>query len=87
MADGYRLMSDEQPDSEVQSSLVERIFPNPDNVSEGEYLTIYEFLQSPDIDNDPEMIAGALKEFSGWAQHMLLRMQELGIIGSDKASD
>jgi hypothetical protein len=68
-------------------SLVERIFPNPDTVSQGEYFAMYEFLQNPDIDNDPEMIAGVLREFSGWAKYMLRRMQELDLIGGDEMSD
>ena len=80
MTNGYEPMSDEQPDNEKLSSLVERIFPKPGNVSEGEYLAIYDFLQSPDINNDPEMIAGVLREFSGWAQYLLRRMQESGLI-------
>ncbi len=87
MANGYEPTSDEQLDGEDQSSLVERIFPNPDSVSEGEYLAIYDFLQSPDINNDPEMIAGALREFSGWALHLLQRMQESGLIDSAETND
>ena len=75
------------PDEETQLSLVERVFDNPDIVSQGEYLAIYEFLQNPDISNDPEMIAGVLKEFSGWAKYMLRRMQELGLIGGDEMKD
>jgi hypothetical protein len=82
MANSYEPTSDEQPDGEAQSSLVERIFPNPDSVSEGEYLAIYDFLQSPDINNDSEMIAGVLREFSGWAQYLLKRMRESGLIDS-----
>ncbi|MBI3243136.1 MAG: hypothetical protein HYZ49_12655 [Chloroflexi bacterium] len=87
MANRYKLMSDEQPDGEVQPSLVERIFPNPDNVSEGEYLAIYDFLQSPDINNDPEMIAASLREFSGWAQYLLQQMQESGPIDRAETGD
>lgn len=87
MANGYKLMGDEPLDDEGQLSLVERVFPNPDTVCEGEYITIYEFLLSPDISNDPEMIASVLKEFSGWAQYMLRRMQELGLIGGDEMVD
>jgi len=87
MANGHELMRDEQLDDEDQSSLVEKIFPNPDTVSQGEYITMYEFLLSPDISNDPEMIAGVLREFSGWAEHMLRRMQELGLIGGDEMTD
>jgi len=67
-------------EEEDQQSLVERIFPHPDTVCEGEYITIYEFLLSPDIRNDPELIAGALDEFSGWAQYMLGQMRQRGLI-------
>jgi hypothetical protein len=86
MVNGHKLM-DEPPDSADQLSLVERVFPNPDTVSQGEYITIYELLLSPDISNDPEMIAGVLREFSGWAAYMLRRMQELGLIGGDEMVD
>jgi len=80
-------MDDEPPDDRGQLSLVERIFPNPDKTSEGEYIAMYEFLQNPDISNDPGMIAGVLREFSGWAGYMLQRMQELGLIGGDEKND
>jgi len=62
-----------------QPSLVERTFLDPDTVSQGEYFAIYEFLLSPDIKNDPEMIAGVLEEFAGWAQYMLKQIQEAGL--------
>jgi hypothetical protein len=65
---------------EYHPSLVERVFDEPNTVCEGEYATIYEFLLNPDIGNDPDAIAGALKEFSGWAHYMLERMQGLGLI-------
>ena len=71
MANGYKLMEDEPLDDEDQLSLVERVFPNLDKVSEGEYIALYEFLLNPDISNDPEMIASVLREFSGWAQSRL----------------
>ena len=76
--------ANESPDEHSQLSLVERVFPNPDTVSQGEYFAIYEFLQNPDICNDPEMIAAILIEFSGWAEYMLRRMHELGLIGGDE---
>jgi len=65
---------------EEDLSLVEKVFPNPKNVCQGEYYAIYEFLLNPDIRDDPEAIAGVLGEFSGWAVHLLKRMQELGLI-------
>jgi hypothetical protein len=71
------------PDPLVETSpisLVERVFGSPDTVCEGEYITIYEFLLDPDIRDDPETIAGVLREFSGWALYMLKRMQELGLV-------
>jgi hypothetical protein len=67
-------------DGDPEESLVAKIFYHPKTVSEGEYITIYEFLMDPDIRNDPEMIAGALKEFAGWAEHMLEQMRKLGLI-------
>ena len=87
MANGYKLKGVEPLDDEDQPSLVERVFPNPDTVNQGEYLAIYEFLQNPDISNDPEMIAAVLREFSGWAEYMLRRMQELGLISGDEMND
>lgn len=87
MANGYKLMGDEPLDDEDQLSIVERVFPNPDTVCEGEYITIYEFLLSPDISNDPEMIASVLREFSGWAQFLLQRMQESGLIDNAETED
>ncbi len=80
MANGHKLMDNEPPDEADQPSLVERVFPHPDTVSEGEYITMYEFLLSPDIRDDPIAIAGVLREFSGWAQHMLRRMRRLGLV-------
>ena len=74
-------------EGEDQQSLVERIFPHPDTVCEGEYITIYEFLLSPDIRDDPELIAGALKEFSGWALYMLEEMQKLGLVDQTQACE
>ena len=69
------------PDDEEYSPLVERIFYSPKRVPEGEYITIYEFLlNDPEIRDDPQAIAGVLKEFAGWSQHMLEQMQQLGLI-------
>ena len=65
---------------EDQPSLVEKLFPPPDTVSEGEYITIFEFLLSPDIRDDPVAIAGCLEEFSGWAQYMLEQMKKQGLL-------
>jgi hypothetical protein len=77
----YRLVApDPLVDEGTSPSLVESLFDDPDTVCEGEYTTIYEFLLDPDMRNDPEMIAGVLREFSGWALYMLKRMQELGLI-------
>lgn len=73
-------MEDMPRDDEEHLSIVESIFPNPDTVCEGEYITMYEFLLNPDIRDDPEAIAGVLGEFSGWAQHMLQKMRTLGLI-------
>jgi hypothetical protein len=56
---------------EEELSLVERIFPDPDTVCEGEYIAIHEFLLNPDICDDPELIAGVLQEFSAWAEYMV----------------
>jgi hypothetical protein len=67
-------------DLEDQPSLVEKIFDNPDNVCTGEYITIYEFLLDPSIRDNPEMIAGVLEEFSGWAEYMLARMKKLDLL-------
>ncbi len=65
---------------EAEPTLVQTLFPDPDSVSEGEYITIYEFLQNPDICNDPVMIAGCLEEFRGWAQHMLAQLRKQGLV-------
>ena len=61
-------------------SLVEKIFDDPDRICTGEYITIYEFLLRPSIRDDPDMIAGILNEFSGWAEYMLKRIEELGLL-------
>jgi hypothetical protein len=65
---------------ENQQSLAERLFPDPDAVSQGEYITVYEFLLNPDICNDPVAIAGCLEEFAGWAQYMLAQMRKQGLL-------
>jgi hypothetical protein len=75
MADDDKLNDDFEDDKEPLS-LVERVFFDPDNVSQGEYWAIYEFLLDPDIKDDPEMVVNVLKEFSGWAQYMLGQIQE-----------
>jgi len=61
-------------------SLVEKIFPDPETVSQGEYYALYEFLLAPDIRNDPNLMASVLEEFAGWAKYMLTRMQVLGLV-------
>lgn len=61
-------------------SLVAKIFYHPDTVSQGEYITIYEFLLDPEIRNDPEMITNVLREFTHWSQYMLEQMRQLGLI-------
>jgi hypothetical protein len=68
--------------TDYQHSLVETIFDDPDHICTGEYMTIYEFLLGPSIRDDPDMIAGVLKEFSGWAEYMLERIGELGLLGN-----
>ncbi len=73
-------LTNAMPDENDLPSLVEQIFDDPDTVCEGEYITMYEFLLSPDIRDDPIAIAGVLREFSGWAQHMLRRMRRLGLV-------
>lgn len=80
MAKELEMPESDSSDSEEQDSLVERIFDDPDSVSEGEYWAIYEFLLNPVIRDDAEAIAGALQEFSGWAQYMLKRMRKRGLI-------
>lgn len=70
-----------------KSSLVEQVFDSPDNVCEGEYIAIYEFLLSPDICDDPDLIAGVLREFTGWSRHMLRQMYERGLIASPEADE
>ena len=69
---------------EEDQSLVERIFPDPENIPEGEYIAIYEFLLNPDIRNDPELIVGVLQEFSGWAEYMLKELQKRGLMDQTK---
>ncbi len=71
-------------DGEDYVSLVEKIFYHPEEVSQGEYTAIYEFLLDPEIRDDPEIIAGVLDEFSGWAQYMREQMQKLGLIDQSK---
>lgn len=61
-----------------QPSVVERLFENPERMSAGEYTTIYEFLLSPDIRDDPDLIKGVLEEFIGWARYMLEQLQKSG---------
>ncbi len=72
---------------ESRPSLVEAIFDRPDNVSQGEYWAIYEFLLDPDIRNDPHRIAGVLREFAGWGRHMLEMMHEAGLIDGAETRD
>jgi hypothetical protein len=69
---------------EDEPTLVQTLFPDPDSVSQGEYITIYEFLQNPDICNDPAMIAGCLEEFIGWGQYMLDQMRKHGRLEARK---
>lgn len=65
------------PGSESEHcSLVEKVFCDPRSVSQGEYTTIYEFLLSPDICDDPDVIMGVLGEFAGWANYMIEQMQK-----------
>ncbi len=59
-------------------SIVERVFPNPKDIGEGEYWAIYDFFASPDIENDPDLIMGCLEEFSGWATHLIDLMRKAG---------
>jgi len=74
------ILNDDFEDDKQPPSLVEQVFFDPDNVSQGEYWAIYEFLLDPDIRDDPEIIVNVLKEFSSWAQYMLGQIQELGLI-------
>lgn len=74
-------------DGDEDESLVAKIFPHPDTVCEGEYITIYEFLLDPEIRDDPQMIAGVLTEFAGWAQHMLEQMRKLGLSDRTKPDE
>jgi hypothetical protein len=68
------------PSLEEPHSLVEKIFDDPDRICESEYTAIYEFLLSPSICDDPDAIAGVLGEFSGWAEYMLKRIEELELL-------
>ena len=65
-------------------SLVERLFPHPDNVCQGEYYAIYDLLLNMDERADPEAIAGVLREFAGWATYMLVQMKAAGLIGESE---
>lgn len=65
----------EQPDS-----LVERIFDHPDNICQGEYYVIHDFLLNLEDRDEPEAIACALEEFAGWAVYMLKKMHQAGLI-------
>lgn len=65
-------------ESDDTVSIVEKVFPNPKHVSEGEYWAMYNFFTSPDIENDPELIMGCLEEFSGWATHLQDLMRKAG---------
>jgi hypothetical protein len=87
MADELEMPQSDTDDDEGQLSLVERVFDQPDTVSQGEYWAIYEFLLDPDIRDDPAMIAGVLCEFSGWSQYMLKRLLTLGLISQEEAND
>lgn len=49
------------------------VLPNPDNVCQSEYLAIYETVEA--FRDDPEMVEGILKEFQGWAQDLLQKLQ------------
>ena len=65
-------------DEQNQKSLVETLFWDPEAVSEGEYWAIYEFLQDPNICDDPVAIAGSLQEFAEWTQFMLEQIKKRG---------
>ena len=67
-------------DEEHQLSLVERLFDNPDNISQGEYTAIYDILLNEEVRNDPVLIVACLEEFSGWAQYMLEIMKRHGFV-------
>jgi hypothetical protein len=73
----YDLTANSNPNSESdRRSLVESVFHDPENVGQGEYTVIYEFLLNPDIRDDPDAITGVLEEFAGWANYMLEQMQK-----------
>ena len=63
---------------ESTESIIEKVFPDPDTVSQGEYRAMYEFLLSPDMESDPDLIIGCLEEFAGWANHLLDLMRKAG---------
>lgn len=65
-------------ESDDNLTIVEKVFPDPDQVSEGEYWALYEFFTTSDIENDPEMILGCLEEFSGWAIYLRDLMKKAG---------
>jgi hypothetical protein len=56
---------------EHQPSLVERLFDDPRDISQGEYTAIYDILLNEGVRNNPVLIVACLEEFSGWAQYML----------------
>lgn len=73
----YDLTANSNPGSESdRRSLVESVFHDSEDVSQGEYTVIYEFLLNPDIRDDPDVIIGILEEFAGWANYMLEQMQK-----------
>ncbi len=65
-------------------SLVERLFPHPDNVSQGEYHAIYDLLLNMDERDNPQALAGVLREFAGWAMYMLKQLKSAGLIGESE---
>jgi hypothetical protein len=65
---------------EHHPSLVERLFDNPDNISQGEYTAIYDILLNEDVRNDPVLIVACLEEFSGWARYMLEIVRKHGLL-------
>ncbi len=77
------------PESDCPSellSLLERLFPHPDNVCQGEYYAIYDLLSGMDERDDPQALAGVLREFAGWALYLLAQMKAAGLIGEAEAS-
>jgi hypothetical protein len=65
-------------EDQISKSVVEKVFPDPDTVCQGEYWAMYEFFLSPDMENDPDLIMGCLEEFVGWANHLKDLMQKAG---------